>query len=67
MFSYSTAQRQFDAHGPEHTWLAQVSPVPACTSKGHTHIKRISVTDNDAGFLHTTQFFILACLFHAYT
>ena len=44
--------------------LAPVSPAPAATCKGHTHAKRISVTGNDAGSPHTTQFFIQACLFY---
>ena len=48
----------------EHTQLAQVSPVPACVCKGHTHAKRISITGNDTGSLHTTQFFIQAYLFY---
>ena len=38
--------------------------MPASACKGHTHTKRITVTGNDAGSLHTTQFFIRVCLFY---
>ena len=38
--------------------------MPACACKGHTHAKRIIITGNDAGSIHTTQFFFQACLFY---
>ena len=41
-----------------------VSSNVACACKGHTHAKRKFVTGNNAGSLHTTRFFIQACLFH---
>ena len=43
--------------------LGRVLSVLAYACKGDTHTKRITVTGNDMGSLHTTQFFIQACLF----
>ena len=48
----------------EQTQLAQMLTVPAIAYKGHVHAKKISVTGNNADSLHTTQFFIQACLFY---
>ena len=48
----------------EHTWLAGVSNALTCACKGHTHAKRITLTGNDVGSLHTTLFFIQACSFY---
>ena len=51
----------------DHTRLARMSPAPTCTCKEPVHAKRITVTVNDEGSLHTIQLFIQVCLFHAYT
>ena len=36
----------------------------ACACKGHKHAKKITVTGNDTGSLHTTLFIIQVCIFY---
>ena len=50
-------------HTAKHTRLTQVSPAPAYICNGHMHAKRLTVTANDAGSLHTSQFLIHSGLF----
>ena len=58
------AMAQVKGNLMQHTRLARVSPTSVCACKGHTHAKRITVTGNDVGSLHTIQFFIQVCLFY---